>query len=550
MSERARWENETVRPFLERQPERQPRFQTASGVPIERLYTPGDADGGARGAADYGRDIGFPGEFPFTRGIYPTMYRGRLWTMRQYAGFGTAEETNRRYHYLLDHGQTGLSVAFDLPTQMGYDADAPMAAGEVGRVGVAISTLDDMRTLFDGIPLEDVSVSMTINATAAILLAFYVALADERGVPRAQLAGTIQNDVLKEYIARGTYIYPVEPSLRLVTDTFAFCADDVPRWNPISISGYHIREAGSTAVQEIAFTFANALEYVARARAAGLDLNRFAPRLSFFFAAHNQLFEEIAKFRAARRLWARLMRERFGASDDACRLRFHTQTGGVTLTAQQPLNNVVRVTVQALSAVLGGTQSLHTNAYDEALALPTEESVRLALRTQQVLATESGVTETVDPLGGSWFVESLTSQLEAEALALIGKVDERGGAAQSIGFFQEEIQRAAYAHQRAVEADEIGVVGVNRYRTDEGPPRIEGAAFGALETRQRQRVADLRARRDATQVERSLEAVRRAARGADNLMPPLIEAVRAGTTLGEISDLLRAEWGVYRGVAA
>ncbi|MGH7465300.1 MAG: acyl-CoA mutase large subunit family protein, partial [Longimicrobiales bacterium] len=461
-----------------------------------------------------------------------------------------AEETNRRYHYLLDHGQTGLSVAFDLPTQMGYDADAPMAAGEVGRVGVAISTLDDMRTLFDGIPLEDVSVSMTINATAAILLAFYVALADERGVPRAQLAGTIQNDVLKEYIARGTYIYPVEPSLRLVTDTFAFCADDVPRWNPISISGYHIREAGSTAVQEIAFTFANALEYVARARAAGLDLNRFAPRLSFFFAAHNQLFEEIAKFRAARRLWARLMRERFGASDDACRLRFHTQTGGVTLTAQQPLNNVVRVTVQALSAVLGGTQSLHTNAYDEALALPTEESVRLALRTQQVLATESGVTETVDPLGGSWFVESLTSQLEAEALALIGKVDERGGAAQSIGFFQEEIQRAAYAHQRAVEADEIGVVGVNRYRTDEGPPRIEGAAFGALETRQRQRVADLRARRDATQVERSLEAVRRAARGADNLMPPLIEAVRAGTTLGEISDLLRAEWGVYRGVAA
>jgi methylmalonyl-CoA mutase N-terminal domain/subunit len=544
MSERARWESETVRPFLERQPERRPAFQSASGLALERVYAPEDSD------IDYDRDLGYPGEFPFTRGIYPTMYRGRLWTMRQYAGFGTAEETNRRYHYLLDHGQTGLSVAFDLPTQMGYDADAPMAAGEVGRVGVAISSLDDMRALFDGIPLEDVSVSMTINSTAAILLAFYVALADERGVPRDRLAGTIQNDVLKEYIARGTYIYPVEPSLRLVTDTFAFCADEVPRWNPISISGYHIREAGSTAVQEIAFTFANALEYVARARAAGLDLNRFAPRLSFFFAAHNQLFEEVAKFRAARRLWARLMRERFGASDDACRLRFHTQTGGVTLTAQQPLNNVVRVTVQALSAVLGGTQSLHTNAYDEALALPTEASARLALRTQQVLATESGVTETIDPLAGSWFVESLTSRLEAEALALIGKVDELGGAAQSISFFQDEIQRAAYAHQQAVEADEIGVVGVNRYRMDEPAPRIEAAAFGTLETRQRARLAELRSRRDATRAETVLEHVREAARGDENLMPPLIEAVRAGATLGEISDVLRAEWGVYRGVAA
>jgi methylmalonyl-CoA mutase N-terminal domain/subunit len=544
MSGRARWESETVRPFVERQPERQAHFETASGVPVERLYSPADA------AFLHDRDIGYPGEYPFTRGIYPTMYRGRLWTMRQYAGFGTAEETNRRYHYLLDHGQTGLSVAFDLPTQMGYDADAPMAAGEVGRVGVAISSLDDMRALFDGIPLEDVSVSMTINATAAILLALYVALADERGVPRSALAGTVQNDVLKEYIARGTYIYPVEPSLRLVTDTFAFCADDLPRWNPISISGYHIREAGSTAVQEIAFTFSNALEYVARARAVGLDLDRFAPRLSFFFAAHNQLFEEVAKSRAARRLWARLMRERFGAADDACRLRFHTQTGGVTLTAQQPLNNVVRVTIQALSAVLGGTQSLHTNSYDEALALPTEESVRLALRTQQLLATESGVTETIDPLGGSWFVESLTTRLEADALALIARVDERGGAARSIDFFQDEIHRAAYAHQRAIEADEIGVVGVNRYRTEDEPVRIEAAEFGALESRQRERLADLRARRDAALVARSLDGVRDAARNTTNLMPLLIEAVRAGATLGEISDVLRAEWGVFRGVAA
>jgi methylmalonyl-CoA mutase N-terminal domain/subunit len=544
MSGRARWESETVRPFVERQPERQAHFETASGVPVERLYSPADA------AFVHDRDIGYPGEYPFTRGIYPTMYRGRLWTMRQYAGFGTAEETNRRYHYLLDHGQTGLSVAFDLPTQMGYDADAPMAAGEVGRVGVAISSLDDMRALFDGIPLEDVSVSMTINATAAILLALYVALADERGVPRSTLAGTVQNDVLKEYIARGTYIYPVEPSLRLVTDTFAFCADDLPRWNPISISGYHIREAGSTAVQEIAFTFSNALEYVTRARTVGLDLDRFAPRLSFFFAAHNQLFEEVAKFRAARRLWARLMRERFGAADDACRLRFHTQTGGVTLTAQQPLNNVVRVTIQALSAVLGGTQSLHTNSYDEALALPTEESVRLALRTQQLLATESGVTETIDPLGGSWFVESLTTRLEADALALIARVDERGGAARSIDFFQDEIHRAAYAHQRAIEADEIGVVGVNRYRTEDEPVRIEAAEFGALESRQRERLADLRARRDAALVARSLDGVRDAARNTTNLMPLLIEAVRAGATLGEISDVLRAEWGVFRGVAA
>jgi methylmalonyl-CoA mutase, N-terminal domain len=524
--------------------ERSERFTTASGVDIDRLYAPQEP------AADYLDHLGFPGEYPFTRGIYPTMYRGRLWTMRQYAGFGTAEETNRRYRYLLDHGQTGLSVAFDLPTQMGYDADAAMAEGEVGRVGVAVSSLDDMRTLMDGIPLEDVSVSMTINSTAAILLAFYVALADERGVPRAKLAGTIQNDVLKEYIARGTYIYPVEPSLRLITDTFAFCAGELPRWNPISISGYHIREAGATAIQEIAFTFANALEYVERARAAGLDLERFAPRLSFFFAAHNQLFEEVAKFRAARRLWARLMRERYQASDDACRLRFHTQTGGVTLTAQQPLNNVVRVTVQALAAVLGGTQSLHTNAYDEALALPTEQSARLALRTQQVLATESGVSETVDPLGGSYFIEALTDRLEAEAHALIRRVDEMGGAARALSFFQEEIHRAAYEHQRGVESDEIGVVGVNRYRGDEAAPRIAPPEYGALEARQRTRLSELRQRRDADAVDGTLDAVRAAARGRDNLLPPLIDAVRSMATLGEISDVLRQEWGVFRAVAS
>jgi methylmalonyl-CoA mutase, N-terminal domain len=528
----------------ERQPEgpqeRQPTFETASGNEVERVYGPADE-------AD--ETLGVPGEFPFTRGIHPTMYRGRLWTMRQYAGFGTAEETNRRYRYLLDHGQTGLSVAFDLPTQMGYDSDAAMAAGEVGRVGVAVSSLDDMRTLFDGIPLEDVSVSMTINATAAILLAFHVALADERGIPRAKLTGTIQNDVLKEYIARGTYIYPVEPSLRLITDVFSFCAEELPRWNPISISGYHIREAGSTAVQEIAFTFANALEYVSRARAAGIDLERFAPRLSFFFAAHNQLFEEVAKFRAARRLWARLMRERFDASDDACRLRFHTQTGGVTLTAQQPLNNVVRVAVQALAAVLGGTQSLHTNAYDEALSLPTEASARLALRTQQVLATESGVTETVDPLGGSYFVEALTDRLEAEALVLIRQVDEMGGAARAITFFQDEIHRAAYAHQKAVENNELGVVGVNRYLNDDPQPRVTPPEYGSLESQQRGRLADIRRRRDGEAVARALAALRDAARGSDNLLPHMVTAVKAMTTLGEISDVLRDEWGVFRGVA-
>ncbi len=535
-----RWTRETVEPFLARHAERRERFETTSGIPIERLYDPADT------ALDYARDLGYPAEMPFTRGVYATMYRGRPWTMRQYAGFGTAQETNRRYRYLLEHGQTGLSVAFDLPTQMGYDSDAPMAAGEVGRVGVAIDTLDDMRALFDAIPLDRVSVSMTINATAPILLALYVALADERGTPRDALSGTVQNDILKEYIARGTYIYPVEPSLRLVTDLFAFCAAEVPRWNTISISGYHIREAGATAAQEVAFTFANALEYVRCALDAGLDLEAFAPRLSFFFAAHNDLFEEVAKFRAARRLWARLVRERFGGSAEACKLRFHTQTGGVTLTAQQPLNNVVRVTVQALSAILGGTQSLHTNAYDEALALPTEASAKLALRTQQILAGESGVTETVDPLGGSYYVEALTDALERAARVYLDRVDALGGAAAAIEFFQEEIQRAAYRHQLAVESGERTIVGVNAYTEEDPPPRIEQPDYSALEREQKRRLAERRAARAVREVQERLDAVRMAARGTDNLLPPMVAAVKAGATLGEISDLLRAEWGVYR----
>jgi len=516
---------------------------TTSGIAVQRVYGPAD------GVVDPARDLGEPGEFPFTRGVYRTMYRGRPWTMRQYAGYGTAEETNRRYRYLLEHGQTGLSVAFDLPTQMGYDSDHALARGEVGRVGVAVDTLEDMRVLFDGIPLDRVSVSMTINATAPILLALYVALADERGVAREQLAGTVQNDILKEYIARGTYIYPVEPSLRLVTDVFAFGAAELPRWNTISISGYHIREAGATAAQEIAFTFANALEYIDRALGRGLELEHFAPRLSFFFAAHSNLFEEAAKFRAARRLWARLMRERYGATDEAARLRFHTQTGGVTLTAQQPLNNVVRVTVQALAAVLGGTQSLHTNAFDEALALPTEESAKLALRTQQVLAYETGVTDTVDPLGGSYYVEALTTALEERARGYLARVEELGGAACAIPFFQEEIERAAYEHQLAVESGERVIVGVNALREEAEPPRIDQPRYGELERAQQARLAAVRARRDAAAVRETLAAVRAAARGHENLLPRLVDAVRSLATLGEISDVLREEWGEYRGVA-
>ncbi|MGH7508652.1 MAG: acyl-CoA mutase large subunit family protein [Gemmatimonadales bacterium] len=497
---------------------------------------------------DPARDLGNPGEFPFTRGPYPNMYTGRLWTMRQYAGFGTPQETNRRFRRLLAAGQMGLSTAFDLPTQMGYDSDHPMAQGEVGRVGVAIDTVEDLEALFREIPLDQVSTSMTINATAAILLAMYIVVGEEQGVPRGKLTGTVQNDVLKEYIARGTYIYPAGPSLRLVADIFRFVVHEKMSFNPISISGYHMREAGATPVQEVAFTLANALEYVRVALEAGLPVDSFGPRLSFFFASHNNLFEEAAKFRAARRLWARLVRERFGAGDATARMRFHTQTGGVTLQAQQPLNNVVRVAVQALAAVLGGTQSLHTNGYDEALALPTAESATLALRTQQVLALESGVAEVADPLGGSYYVESLTDQIETEARKLVSEVDALGGAARAIeqGFFQEAIAQSAYALQMAQESGERVIVGVNRF-TDESPPvTIEAPDFSALESDQRARLAEVKRRRDAGAVAAGLEAVREAAGGASPLMPPIIGAVRARATLGEISDTLRDVWGVYR----
>jgi len=473
------------------------------------------------------------------------MYRGRLWTMRQYAGFGTADETNERYHYLLGQGQTGLSVAFDLPTQMGYDSDHAMAAGEVGRVGVAIDSLEDMRALFNGIGLDGVSTSMTINSTAAILLALYVAVADEQGVSRSVLEGTVQNDILKEYIARGTYVYPVEPSLRLISDVMAFCAREVPKWNTVSISGYHIREAGATAPQELAFTFANGLEYVERARAAGIDLETFAPRLSFFFACHNDLFEEVAKFRAARRLWARLLRERYGASDKACRLRFHTQTGGSTLTAQQPVNNVVRVSLQALAAVLGGTQSLHTNGYDEALALPTEESAGIALRTQQILGYESGVARTADPLAGSYFVESLTDRIEAEARAILSQVEERGGAASAIPYMQDEIHRTAYQTQLDIESGERVVVGVNRFADQNDRARGPQPDYSNLEQRQVDKLRALKERRDAGEVTQALETIRVGAAGSDNLMPKIVDAVKALATLGEISDALRSVWGTY-----
>jgi len=489
-----------------------------------------------------------PGAFPYTRGIHPTMYRGRLWTMRQYAGFGTAEETNARFRALLAAGQTGLSVAFDLPTQMGYDSDAPAAEGEVGRAGVAIDSVDDLGRLFSGIPLADVSTSMTINATAAVLLAMYVVVGEEQGVAPTRLRGTIQNDILKEYAARGTYIFPPEPSLRLITDTFRYVATERMPFNPISVSGYHMREAGATAVQEVAFTFANGLEYLDRARAAGLDPSDVAERMSFFFAAHNDLFEEAAKFRAARRLWARLVRERYDGSDAACRLRFHTQTGGSTLTAQQPLNNVVRVTVQALAATLGGTQSLHTNAYDEALALPTAASATLALRTQQILAHESGVAQTADPLGGSHYVEALTDRIEADARALLDEIASGGGAAAAIarGDFQDAIHRSAYAYQQAVEAGDTVVVGVNRF-TDDGPPSaIPAPDYSALEERQKQQVRRGRQGRQERECKDALAALAATARGPEPLMPPILAAVRARATVGEISDTLRAVWGVYR----
>ena len=528
-------------------PARDDSRTTPAGVPLEPFYRPEDSP------VDYVRDLGDPGSFPFTRGVQSSMYRGRLWTMRQYAGFGTASETNTRFRTLLAAGQTGLSVAFDLPTQMGFDSDSPRAVGEVGRVGVAIDTVDDMHVLLAEIPLDTVSTSMTINATAATLLAMYIVVAEERGIARAKLSGTVQNDILKEYIARGTYIYPPAPSLALVTGIFAFCAAEVPLWNPISISGYHMREAGSTAVQELAFTFANTIEYVARALAAGLAIDSFAPRLSFFFAAHSDLFEEVAKFRAGRRIYSRLMRDRFGASDASCRMRFHTQTGGVTLTAQQPLTNVVRVTVQTLAAVLGGTQSLHTNGYDEALALPTVDAATLALRTQQVVAYESGVAGTADPLAGSYYVEKLTTALEERALALLARVEDLGGAARAIeaGFFQEEIGRSAYDHQLRVERGETVVVGVNAFTDEEPPLAIPAPDFRALEHDQLARLARTRASRDQRAVSAALGALGIASASNDaeisaKLMPLIIDAVRVRATLGEIADTLTVAWGIYR----
>jgi methylmalonyl-CoA mutase N-terminal domain/subunit len=525
---------------------------TSAGIPLATVYEP---------AGRAPPEIGRPGEPPYTRGIHPTMHRGRPWTMRQYAGFGTAAESNQRYKFLLASGQTGLSVAFDLPTQMGRDSDHPLARGEVGRSGVAISSIEDMHVLLDGLPLDRVSTSMTINATAATLLCLYVAVADERGLPRAALSGTIQNDILKEYIARGTYIYPPGPSMRLVADTFAFCRDEVPRWNTISISGYHIREAGSDAVQEVAFTLADGIAYVEAARAAGLDVDAFAPRLSFFFNAHAHLLEEVAKFRAARRLWARIMRDRFGARDPrSLMLRFHAQTAGSTLTAQQPLNNVVRTTIEALAAVLGGAQSIHTNAYDEALALPTEESARVALRTQQILAHESGVADVVDPLGGSYALEALTTEIETRAAGLIAEIDARGGmvAAIEAGWPQGEIERRAFEHQRAVEGGARVIVGVNRFGRQPGDSDA-GSADGsdggevplhrldpALEVAQVERLRRFRGARDGAAAATATRTLAEAARGTANLLPCILQAVKARATLGEIADALRTAFGEYR----
>ena len=522
--------------------ERKATFQTPSDIPLPPILIPPDPN------PDYMDQLGFPGEYPFTRGVQATMYRGRLWTMRQYAGYATAEESNRRYRYLLEQGQTGLSVAFDLPTQIGYDADDPIAQGEVGKVGVSISSLHDMETLFNQIPLSKVSTSMTINAPAAILLAMYISVAKRQGVNRKSLRGTIQNDILKEYIARGTYIFPPAPSMRLITDVFQYCRMELPHWNTISISGYHIREAGSTAVQEVAFTLANAISYVQAAIDVGLDVDEFAGQLSFFFNAHNNFLEEVAKFRAARRLWARLMRERFGArQDNSMMLRFHTQTGGSTLTAQQPENNVVRVTLQALAAVLGGTQSLHTNSMDEALWLPTEKSVRVALRTQQIIAHESGVADTVDPLAGSYLIEYLTDEIERRAMEYIQKIDELGGAIKAIeqGYIQGEIQETAYRTQQAIEKNDQIVVGVNAFPSDEVIALTHLKVDPAIEQSQRTRLSELRARRDSTQVSQLLSKLEGAARDKENLMPLFIECVEHDVTLGEICGVLRTVFGEY-----
>ena len=534
--------NVKVAKGIAKSPERMEKFLTSSNIEMERCFTPGfDYPG-------YEEQLGMPGEYPYTRGVQPTMYRGRFWTMRQYAGFGTAKESNERYKYLLSAGQTGLSIAFDLPTQMGYDSDAGMSLGEVGKVGVAIDSLADMEILFDGIPLDKVSTSMTINSTAAILLCMYIAVAEKQGVSADKISGTIQNDILKEYMARGTYIYPPKESMRIITDIFAYCKDNVPKWNTISISGYHIREAGSSAVQEVAFTLADGIAYVEAAIKVGLEVDEFAPRLAFFFNAHNNLFEEVAKFRAARRIWGKIMKERFGAKDPKSQmLRFHTQTAGCTLTAQQPDNNIMRVTIQALSAVLGGTQSLHTNSRDEALALPTEDSVRIALRTQQVIAYESGAADSIDPLAGSFLVESLTDQIEKEALEYIEKIDKLGGAVEAIsrGFQQKEIQDSAYAYQKSIEKNELIIVGVNKFTVKEPPPTGLLRVKEEVEISQKASLAALKGSRDDAAVTAALAQLEIAAKSTDNLMPYILTAVKTYATLGEIADVFRGVFGKH-----
>ncbi len=539
-----RWDENTVAKTIGRFPERTETFLTISGLPVNRLYTPLDTKD-----MDYEKDLGFPGEYPFTRNIQPTGYRGRLWTMRQYSGFATAKESNERFRFLLDQGQTGLSVAFDLPTQIGYDSDHPLALGEVGKVGVAIDSLADMEVLFDGIPLDKVSTSMTINADAAVLLAMYIAVAEKQGVPMDKLRGTIQNDILKEIVARGTYIFPLIPSMKLITDTFKFCSEKMPLWNSISISGYHIRESGSTAVQEVAFTLANGIAYVQAAIDVGLDVDVFASRLSFFFGSHSDFLEEICKFRAARRLWARIMRERFKAKkDSSCRMRFHTQTAGCTLTAQQPDNNIVRVTLQALQAVLGGTQSLHTNSRDEALSLPTEESVQIALRTQQIIGFESGVGDTVDPLAGSYYIETLTTEIENKAMEYIMKIDEMGGAPAAIekGYIQREIHDAAYSFQKSVDSNERIVVGVNKFQVDEEQKFDYLRVNPESEHEQIKQLKNLRKTRDDGKVQTTLKDLRQGAEGDANLVPLILEAVKVYATLGEICGVLRDVFGEYK----
>ena len=528
---------------LSRFPERKENFPTTSGIEMKRLFSPADVD-----AIDYNEDVGFPGEFPFTRGVQPTMYRARFWTMRQYAGFGSAKQTNERYRYLLEQGQTGLSVAFDLPTQIGYDSDMELADGEVGKVGVAIDSLADMEILFDQIALDKVSTSMTINAPAAVLLAMYIAVAEKQGVSSEKLRGTIQNDVLKEYFARGTYIFPPQPSMKIITDIFSYCKDNLPNWNTISISGYHIREAGSSAVQEVAFTLADGLAYVDAAVKTGLDVDDFAKRLSFFFNVHNNFLEEVAKFRAARRLWARLMKERFGAKKaSSMMMRFHTQTAGCSLTAQQPDNNVVRVTMQALAAVLGGTNSLHTNSRDEALCLPTEDSVRIALRTQQIIAHESGVADTIDPLAGSYMVESMTSEIEEKALEYIKKIDDLGGVVKAIeaGYMQQEIGDSAYAYQKSVETEDQVIVGVNRFIVEEAAPTNLLRVKQEMEIEQRKSLAAVKANRDAAAVSDSLKNLKQVAELGDNLLPAIVAAVKTYATLGEVCGVLREVFGEY-----